>query len=413
MKYISRHVEGTIDKINKMYPAVIVTGPRQVGKTTTLKQNYQNAKFVTFDDPGEVLYATESPKQFFQTHKPPVILDEVQYVPELFRYIKLIADDTQQSGMFYMTGSQTFKLMECATESLAGRIGIIELMGLSLREILDIRNTLPFIPTTDYIDEAERHKKPISNDYLWKIIHKGSMPKLYTSDAYDNETEWSQYYSNYLRTYIEKDIRAIINIGNERAFMQFMRLLAANTGQMINFSSIASEIGKEINTVKAWVSALLNSGIIYVLQPYFSNINKRIVKTPKVYFLDTGLCSYLTGWYTAHQLQFGAMSGAFFETFVISEIIKSYRNNGIDIDMRFSYYRDKDQREIDLIIEENGKLYPIEIKKTANPSANDISAFRLLDNEPNKKLGGGALIYSGDEVRLLKDNIRAIPVGVI
>ena len=310
-----------------------------------------------------------------------------------------------------MTGSQTFQLMKSATESLAGRVGIMELLGLSLREIMEKKITRPFIPTNDYLTEASKHEKQISHDNIWKIIHKGSLPKLYTADY--EQDDWSQYYTDYVRTYIEKDVRALLNIGNERAFMQFIRLLAAQTGQMINFSRIASEIGKEINTVKSWVSILQNSGIIYILEPYFSNINKRIVKTPKIYFLDTGLCAYLTGWYTAEQLQFGAMSGSIFETFVISEIIKSYRNKGINTLMRFSYYRDKDQREIDLIIEENGVLYPIEIKKTANPDQNDVASFKVLLNEKSKKIGEGALIYSGDEIMFLKDDVRAIPLTLL
>ena len=411
MIYIKRHAEEAISRMAKMNPAVIVTGPRQVGKTTILKNLYKDTKFLSFDDIRIMQYATESPKQFFNTNPPPVLLDEVQYVPEIFRYIKILADEKQNAGMFFMTGSQTFQLMKNVTESLAGRVGILELLGLSLREILNKNFIKPFMPTADYLSEAEEHKKAISYDEVWKIIHKGSMPKLYTANF--DEINWTQFYTDYMRTYIEKDVRTLLNIGNERAFMQFMRLLAANTAQTINFSKIASEIGKEVNTVKSWVSILQNSGIIYILEPYFSNINKRIIKTPKIYFLDTGLCAYLTGWYTAEQLQFGAMSGSFFETFVVSEIIKSYRNVGINTHMRLSFYRDKDQKEIDLIIEENGTLYPIEIKKTTNPNINDVSNFKVLLNETNKKIGNGGLIYSGEEIMFLEDNLRAIPLTLL
>jgi len=408
MKYIKRHAEEAVKRMSKLNPAIIVTGPRQVGKTTLLKNLYKDIKFLSFDDIRIMQYASENPKQFFNTNPPPVLLDEVQYVPEIFRYIKMLADEKQTAGMFFMTGSQTFQLMKNATESLAGRVAIIELLGLSLREITNNDFVKPFVPSANYLSEAKKHIKQISHDEIWQIIHKGSMPKLYTADY--KQDDWAQFYTDYVRTYIEKDVRALLNIGNERAFMLFLRLLAANTGQMINFSKIAAEIGKEVNTVKSWVSILQNSGIIYILEPYFSNINKRIIKTPKIYFLDTGLCAYLTGWYTAQQLEFGAMSGSIFETFIISEIIKSYRNVGANIQMKFSYYRDKDQKEIDLIIEENGTLYPIEIKKTANPNLSDIANFKVLLNETNKKLGDGCLIYQGDEIVFLKDTVRAIPV---
>ena len=410
MNYIKRHAESTIERLGKMYPAIMVAGPRQVGKTTVLKNLCKDHKFLSFDDIRIMQYATQSPDLFFKTHIPPVLLDEVQYVPEIFRYIKLHADQENKHGMFYMTGSQSFHLMKGATESLAGRVGILKLLGLSLREIMGKDFFRPFLPTEDFIKESQSAKPKTAISNLWNIIHKGSMPKLYTADFTDED--WAQYYTDYVSTYIEKDVRALTRIGEERAFMQFMRLLAANTSQMINFSSIASELGKEINTIKSWVSILENSGIIYILPPYHSNINKRIVKTPKVYFLDTGLCAYLSGWYSSEQLYLGAMSGAILETFVISEIIKSYRNNGHDTSMRLSFYRDKEQREIDLIIEENGTLYPIEIKKTTNPSSKDCTAFSVLAKE-NKKVGDGAVICSCDGVIFLDKNIRAIPIEYI
>jgi predicted AAA+ superfamily ATPase len=398
--------------MSRMNPAIMITGPRQVGKTTLLKNVCQDVRFLSFDDIKSREYASESPKQFFATNPPPVLLDEVQYVPEIFSYIKMLIDDDRKAGMFFMTGSQTFHQMKNATESLAGRVGIIELLGLSLREIMEKDLTRPFVPTADYLDEAKDHdRKKISNDDLWDVIHMGSMPLLHTVDH--GQEDRSQYYADYVRTYIEKDVRSLMNVGNEMAFMRFMRLLAANTGQMINFSRIAGEIGKDTNTVKSWVSILQNSGIIYLLEPYFSNINKRIVKTPKVYFLDTGLCAYLAGWYTAEQLQFGAMSGSIFETFVISEIIKSYRNKGIDTFMRLSYYRDRNQNEIDLIIEENGVVYPVEIKKSVNPNTNDVASFKILKNETDKMVGDGALICSVDDLMFLKDDVRAIPVRLL
>jgi predicted AAA+ superfamily ATPase len=404
--YIRRHVEDTIKKVSEMYPAVIITGPRQVGKTTVLKKLYGNLRYVTLDNPETLEYARKEGGLFFKTFVPPVVLDEVQYAPELFPYIKIIADETKQKKLFYMTGSQTFHLMKSVSESLAGRIGIIQILGLSLREIKGKKFNMPFLPTGEYLEQSEEDAKELSQEEIWSIIQRGSMPRLYHADVDDNL--WRQFYSDYVKTYIERDVRALTQVGDEIAFLQFMRLLAASTGQLLNYSRIANEIGKSVGTVKNWVSILRTSGIIYLLQPYYHNFNKRIVKTPKVYFLDTGLASYLTGWYTPEQLQFGAMSGSMFETFVVSEILKSYYNKGYD-DFGFSFYRDKDMNEIDLLIENNGVLYPIEIKKTGNPNKQDIKAFSKLEEEGGKVPGEGGIICMADSIRYLTSKDRVIP----
>jgi predicted AAA+ superfamily ATPase len=388
-----------------MYPAIIVTGPRQVGKTTILKEMYKRLRYLSFDDPDVLDYAVRNGELFFKTYEPPLILDEVQYAPEIFRYIKMYADGAKKTGIFYMTGSQAFQLMKNVSESLAGRVGIIDLLGLSLREITGNTLKRSFLPTGKFLSQAKAHHKPISYNRLWEIIHCGSMPKLYTR-KYTND-EWRQFFRDYIRTYIERDLRSLSQIGDERAFMMFMQLAAANTGQMMNYSRIAAETGKTVATIQHWISILETSGLIYLLKPYSGNLGKRLVKTPKLYFLDTGLCAYLTGWYTAQQLQLGAMSGAIFETFVISEIIKSHYNAGRDTSLSFSYYRDKDQREIDLVIEENNVLYPVEIKKNAHPGSADIRHFSAL------KTGDGAVIYPGDELVYLTQTIRAVPVTMI
>ncbi|HAA25698.1 MAG TPA: ATPase [Ruminiclostridium sp.] len=406
MMYIKRHVEDTIKKVSEMYPAVIVTGPRQVGKTTVLKKLYGNLRYVTLDNPETLEYARNEGGLFFKTFIPPVVLDEVQYAPELFPYIKIIADETKQKKLFFMTGSQTFHLMKNVSESLAGRIGIIQILGLSLREIKGRKFNLPFLPTGGYLEQSEKDAEELSQEEIWSIIQRGSMPRLYHADVDDNF--WRQFYSDYVKTYIERDVRALTQVGDEIAFLQFMRLLAASTGQLLNYSRIANEIGKSVGTVKNWVSILRTSGVIYLLQPYYHNFNKRIVKTPKVYFLDTGLASYLTGWYTSEQLQFGAMSGCMFETFVVSEILKSYYNKGYD-DFGFSFYRDKDMNEIDLLIENNGVLYPIEIKKTGSPNKQDIKAFSKLEKEDKKILGEGGVICMADSIRYLTTKDRVIP----
>jgi len=408
--YIKRHIEDTINRVSNMYSALIVTGPRQVGKTTVLKHICKDIQYITLDDPGVMQYAKKENGLFFKTYVPSVVLDEVQYSPELFLYIKMIADETKRKRLFFMTGSQAFHLMKNVTESLAGRIGILQMLGMSLREISGREDSAPFIPTSDYIVNTERGIKVLSYHDVWEIIHKGSMPRLYHEDV--DEYFWRQFYGDYVRTYIERDVSALTQVADHTAFLQFMRLLAAMTGQMINYSSIARDIGKSVDTVKSWVSVLRTSGIVFLLQPYYNNFNKRIVKTPKIYFLDTGLASYLTGWYTSEQLQFGAMSGAIFETFVVSEIIKGYYNRGYD-DLVFSYYRDKDKNEIDLIIESNGVLHPIEIKKTANPGKEDIKAFAKLEDNEQKPVGEGGIICMADGVRYLTHKNRVIPVRYV
>jgi len=393
-----------------MYPAVIVTGPRQVGKTTVLKQVCRELPYITLDDPGIMEYAKTESALFFKTYAPPVVLDEVQYAPELFPYIKMIADEMKEHRLFYMTGSQAFHLMKNVTESLAGRIGILQMLGLSLREIMGRKDSTPFIPASEYLENTKEEVESFSYRDIWKIIHRGSMPRLYHADIDDHF--WRQFYGDYVRTYIERDVRALTQIGDHTAFLQFMRLLAAATGQMLNYSRIAKDIGKAVDTVKSWVSVLRTSGIIFLLQPYYHNFNKRIVKTPKLYFMDTGLASYLAGWYSAEQLQLGAMSGAIFETFVVSEIIKGYYNQGYD-DLCFSYYRDKDLHEIDLIIERNGVLYPVEIKKTGNPGKEEIKSFVRLEGNAQRPVGEGGLICLANTIRYLTAKNRVIPVQYI
>lgn len=408
--YIKRHIEGTINEVSEMYAAVIVTGPRQVGKTTVLKEVCGDLKYITLDNPEVLEYAKNEGGLFFKTYTPPLVLDEVQYAPGLFPYIKMIADETKGKKLFYMTGSQAFHLMKNVSESLAGRIGIIQMLGLSLREISESTIDTPFIPTSEYLEKSGKEAKKLSQQEIWKVIQKGSMPWLYQTVV--SESKWRQFYGDYVRTYIERDVRALTQVGDEIAFLQFMRLLAASTGQMLNYSRIANEIGKSVDTIKNWVSILKTSGIVYLLQPYYNNFNKRIVKTPKIYFMDTGLVSYLTGWYTAEQLQFGAMSGSILETFVVSEIIKSYYNKGYD-DFGFSYYRDKDMNEIDLIIDNNGVLYPIEIKKTGNPNKQDIKAFVKLEGNGQKAVGEGGIICMADTIRYLTPTNRVIPLKYI
>ena len=339
----------------------------------------------------------------------------VQRACDLFRYIKIKCDETDERGRFCPSGSQPFELMKNDSESLSGRVCMIELCGLSLREIMGDSFNKPFLPTMEYVKERGKSAKPPKN--IWEIIHRGSYPELQNKDV-----DWGTFYASYVKTYLERDVRSLSAVQNLDDFRKFMVAVAARTGQMLNYSNIADEIGKDQGTVKNWISILEASGIIYLLEPYTSSVLKRAIKTPKLYFRDTGLAAYLTRWLTPETLAVGAMSGAFFETFVVSEILKSYSNSGIDYRYCVSYYRGKDKKkvlkdgkevdaesEIDLIIEENGILYPIEIKQGAKVTADETAAFTVLDKIENKKRGAGAIICLCPQPGVLRENILEIP----
>lgn len=401
MKYIKRSAEEVIKKQEKMFKAILVTGSRQVGKTTMLKNVKPDINYITLDDMLLNQAAIEDPKLFLQSNKPPIIIDEIQYAPDLLRYIKIEIDNSEKKAMFYLTGSQQFHLMKNISESLAGRIGILNLLGLSLREIKEINFNKPFIPTDEYIAERGKKDVQISYDEIWNIIHKGTMPALYQKDS-----DFEMFYSMYVNTYIERDVRNLTQVGDTLTFLKFMTALASRIGQLLNLNSVANEVGITIPTAQRWLSILVSSNIVYLLEPYYNNIMKRAVKTPKIYFLDTGLVSYLTKWKDKDVLEAGNMAGNFFENFVIVEIIKSYYNSG-ELRPPIYFYRDKDKKEIDLIIEQNGKLYPVEIKKSANPNKNMITNFNVLEKIGN--VGEGAVICMYDNIIKLDEKNKAIP----
>lgn len=404
MSYINRNIENTIIKSAKMFSTVLITGARQVGKTTLLKHLTEGISYVTLDDPILLQSAIEEAGSFFKTTPPPVIVDEIQYAPNLFNYIKMIADESGKKGQFYLTGSQQFKMMKNVSESLAGRIGIINLLGLSLREIKGDSFNAPFIPTVEYIDKRKISACRLDYKEIWKIIHKGSMPAMYA-----DELDWQMFYASYTKTYIERDVRELTQVGDELKFIKFMTAIASRTSQMINLTSVANEIGISVPTVDRWLSILISSNIVYLLKPYYNNITKRAIKTPKLYFLDTGLAAYLTKWNTPDVLEAGAMAGAFFETFVVSEVLKSYYNSGI-LEPSLYYYRDKDAKEIDIIIEQNGTLYPVEIKKTANPGKEHIENFSVLDKIKGVNVGTGCVVCMYDKSVYINNKNRTIPV---
>lgn len=419
MAYIHRSIEEKLKKAADTYKAVLVTGPRQVGKSTLLQKLFEDRKYVTLDDPFLEQQARENGSMFMMLNPPPVTFDEIQRAPELFRYIKMKCDTSEASGLFCLSGSQQFKLMHNVSETLSGRISIVELAGLSLREIQHDPFNQRFLPTMDYILARQQSVQPPEN--LWAIIHRGSYPALQ-----NKELEWAAFYADYVRTYIERDVRELSAVQDLSAFQRFMIAVAARTGEILNYSNIADEVGKDVSTIKAWISILEASGIIYLLEPYSSAVLRRAIKSPKLYFRDTGLACYLTRWLSTDALAYGAMSGAMFETFVISEILKSFSNAGLDYRYFVSYYRGKDKKkvsrggremevegEIDFIIEENGVLYPIEIKKSASVSADMTSAFQVLDSIPEKKRGMGAVVCMCPQPGMLRENVLQIPAWYV
>ena len=411
MEYIRRSIEDIVLKSEKTFKSILVTGARQTGKSTVLQKLFPEKKYVPVDDPFIEEQAVEQPEMFMMLNPPPVIYDEVQRAPNLFRYIKIKCDESDERGLFCLSGSQPLELMEGVSESLSGRIGIIELSGLSMREIKGDSFNRSFVPTMEYVQERSKSVKPFDN--IWEVIHRGGYPELQNP-----EVDWSVFYSSYIKTYLERDVRSLSAVQNLDDFRKFMIAVAARTGQMINYANIADEVGKDQSTIKRWLSVLEASGIIYLLEPFSSSVLKRAIKTPKVYFRDTGLAAYLTRWLTPETLANGAMSGAFFETFVISEILKSYSNRGIDYRYCVSYYRGRDKKkksenEIDLIIEENGTLYPVEIKRSSRVTADQTSAFSVLDGIPDKKRGMGAVICMCPQPGALRENILQLPVWYI
>ena len=299
-------------------------------------------------------------------------------------------------------------MMKNVSESLAGRLGILQLPGLSLRELSGVTFRKPFLPTDAYFGERGKQKADVPYSEVWNIIHRGSFPELCANPDYD----WRMFFAAYVKTYLERDVRDPAQVGDELKFLRFMTAAASMTGGLVNAASMARDIGINQHTAERWLSILLASGLVYLLAPYHNNIAKRSVKTPKLYFLDTGLAAYLTRWSTPDVLKNGAMAGAFFETFVIGEIVKSYANAGI-LDLPLYFYRDKDMKEIDLLIEDGGTLYPIEIKKHADPEKSDVAKFSVLDKIPNIKRGPGVVVCLYEHLVTLSGDDKSIPISLL
>ncbi len=424
MAYIKRAAEDTILRLSKMFPVLLVTGPRQVGKTT-LMQNLSDVqrnmgverKYVTLDDPDIRYLAKQDPALFLQRYSPPVLIDEIQYAPELLPYIKMSVDRSKKKGEFWITGSQVFRLMNNVSESLAGRVGIVNLLGLSDTEIYQ-EPSEPFQTEPAYLMNRLKVRSPHGLNEIYSRIFKGSMPELYA----DGNIDWETYYRSYVDTYLHRDIRDLAQVADEMQFYNFMTIVAAHTSKPVVYEELASMSGVSSPTAKKWLSILVSSHIIALVQPYHNNALKRAVKMPLLHFLDTGLAAYLLKWGNPEALERGAMSGAFFKSYVFSEIYKSYLNAGKEPPV--FYYRDKDQKEIDLLLFQNGVLYPIEIKKAASPGKTATKNFDVLQPVTNVEsfngleslkveIGTGSVVCMANDLLPINEKNWYVPVWLI
>ncbi len=407
MNYISRNLEKVVSEVTKEYPVVLVTGPRQVGKTTMLQKLMEGTDrgYVSLDDLNERNLAKTDPELFLQLHKPPVLIDEVQYAPELFIYIKIYVDKNHDPGAFWLTGSQVFKLMRGVRESLAGRAAVLSLTSLSQAEI-GKGDMEPFIIDMDSLAARSKERKPADAGAIYDRIFRGSMPAIVSGQNSNNQI----YYGSYLATYIERDVKELSDAIDSLKFLRFITAVAARCGQMLNVADIARDADINQKQAKDWLGIMETLGIIFYLHPYSNNLLKRLVKTPKLYFYDTGLVCYLTKWSSAETLESGAMNGAILENYVVAEIMKTYLNSGREPFMY--YYRDKDAKEIDIVLEHDGVLNPIEIKKSANPGSELIKVFELLDRSsiPRSK---GAVICMKPELSAIDRENYIVPIWMI
>ena len=404
--YHPRTLENFIPKASASFPVLLVTGARQVGKTTLLRNLAgPQRSYVTLDDPMVLALARQDPALFLQRFQAPVLIDEIQYAPELLPLIKMAVDEDRTPGRFWLTGSQQFQLMRGVSESLAGRVGIVHMLGLSrLESAGQGRNQRPFLPGPDLFQAVT--ESPLSLPELYALIWRGSFPALAVAESMDRDL----FLGSYVQTYLQRDVRDLAQVGDEMAFLRFLRATAARTAQLLNMAELARDADVAPNTAKRWLSILQASGLVYLLEPWFTNTTKRMVKTPKLYFLDTGLAAYLTEWSSPETLEAGAMAGAILETWVVGELLKSWWHNGLRAP--FYFWRDKEQREIDVLIVQDGVAHPVEIKKTASPDRNAFRHFTTLD-KLGLTVGPGAVVCLARQPLPLTEKIWSIPAGGI
>lgn len=407
MNYIQRDLEDKILSLSREYSCILITGPRQVGKTTVLRQLMTPERsYVTLDDLEERSMAKNDPALFLQVHDIPIFIDEVQYAPELFSYIKIAIDNGAGPGSFWLTGSQAFRMMELAQESLAGRVALLHMPGLSQHEIYGFGQNIPFTVDLTALKKRKNIGTPVSMNGIYERIWRGSLPG-YVSGKF---TDRNVFYSSYLQTYIDRDVSELVTLVDKLQFQDFIRAAACRAGQMLNVHDIAQDVGVSDDTAKRWLQVLEKSDIIFYLRPYSNNLLKRTIKTPKLYFFDTGLVAYLTRYSSPEILENGAINGAILENYVVSEIIKTYHNAAQDC--LLWYYRDKSSNEIDMIIESDGQLHPLEIKRSVNPGSELIGAFSVLDKGSLPR-GRGAIICMRPELSAVNADNYIVPVWMI
>lgn len=409
--YITRNIEQTINRISSQFKVLLLTGARQVGKTTLLKHLAQDSRrtYVTLDDLAVRSLALSDPALFLQRYTPPLLIDEIQYAPQLLSYIKMYADNGAHNGDIWLTGSQRLPLMQGVTESLAGRVGIIDLQGLSANEINGMDNTEPFLPEVGALFKRMNNAKKQSLKEIYQLIWQGSMPAMYNG----GEQDWQSYYASYVQTFLQRDVMKLLQINDEMVFFRFLCAAAGQTGKMINYAELAKAAEISAPTAKQWIKTLEAAGIIYLLQPFMPLGAKYIVKAPKLYFFDTGLAAYLTRWLNADALEAGAASSEFFETWVVTEIYKSYANKGIVPPLY--YLRNFNGKEIELIIWQNGTAYPIAIKKSAYPNK-AVKIFAILEPvsaDAKINIGAGGIVCLIDDLLPASDNLYYIPAWVL
>ncbi len=408
MIYIKRELERKFLNMSSAFKAVMVIGARQVGKSTMLKHLAEETKriYVTMDDTQIRQFAQTDPKLFFQTYKPPILIDEVQKAPELFDQIKILCDESEERGLFWLTGSQSRKLMKKAGDSLAGRLCVLHMYSLSQRELLNIlpENEIDF----SFSAWAERKQNFPENNILdtFDRIWRGGMPDAQNLDG----EQLQEYFNSYIETYLMRDAVDDNGITNTEGFRRFLRACAAFTGQLLNYNDLALSAGVSGNTAKEWVRVLQSMGIITLLEPYFSNDLKRLVKTPKMYFCDTGLCAYLSSWTSRDVLMNGAASGHYYENHVVGEFIRNYAYGKNKVNLNF--YRDRNMKEIDLVIEENGILHPVEIKKASEPDKKAVNTFSVLKGMA-KEIGNGGIVSMTDNPVPIDEKNCYIPSNII
>lgn len=408
MEYIGRELERKFMKMNKVFKVLLVTGARQVGKSTMLKHLAENTgrTFVSMDDKRNRDLARRDPGLFFQTFKTPILIDEVQKAPELFEYIKMICDETNENGLFWLTGSESKKLLKNAGDSLAGRVCILKMYSLSLKEKLGITSIADIRYTYEDFTEREKLFPTYDVNQIYEHIWKGGMPALQKFDA----EQMNSYYSSYIETYLMRDAVDDNGISDTEGFRRVLSACAAFVGNLVNYSDLAAAGGVSVPTAKSWVKVLQTMGIVFLLDTYSNNELKRLVKTPKLYFCDTGLAAYLSMWTSKDVLMNGAASGHYFENYVVGELMRNAAYGKTNVNM--TYYRDTNQKEIDVVIEEDGVLHPIEIKKATNPERKIVKAFDVL-NVSSNELGKGLVICMTDRTFPIDENNYMVPAPIL